>query len=370
MTADDVIAQYLAGRISPEVALARLVLAGVSSEEIPRRLDAECRRRTGASAGAWTPAFAEVTGIDQSSGSPREIANALARLVAERRDGIDHLERMVAAFGLAHDCAATTPDAALDQTRAAFDRAVGCSPEASVAAYSLGDPAILGCATAELLDWLAAERLIGPDRDVLDLGCGIGRVAAALAPHCRSVLGVDISPGMIAEARRRHALPNVRFVVTGGHDLSVVAQIASQRTDNKTVMPGPDPGINVAGSMKVADGRIKSGHDGVEGSQHPIGQPSFDLVLAVDSFPYLMQAGVAIAERHVADAARLLRQDGALVILNLSYRGDPTADREDAARWAGTYGFRLSRNRDAPFTLWDAAAFVLRRAQEEEPRTT
>lgn len=280
MCADDPIALCDAGRISPQVALARLVLAGVSPEEIVRRA------------------------------AP---ASALAQLLAEQREGIERLARMAAQSGLDHGLAADTPDAALARLRRAFDRAVACSPEASVAAYSLGDPAILDAATAELVDWLAAENLIGPDSNVLDLGCGIGRVAAALAPRCRAVLGVDLSPAMVAEAMRRHTAPNLRFALTNGRGL-----------------PEAEAG-------------------------------SFDLVLAVDSFPYLLQAGHAVADQHVAAAARLLRQGGALAILNLSYRGDLEADRADAERWAATYAFRLTRSGTTPFSLWDGTAFLLRR---------
>ena len=89
-----------------------------------------------------------------------------------------------------------------------FDRAVALSPEASVAAYSLGDAGVLDRATAELLAWLNEERLLGLEKDVLDLGCGIGRVALAIAPRARSVLGLDVSPGMIDEAQRRNAREN------------------------------------------------------------------------------------------------------------------------------------------------------------------
>ena len=78
----------------------------------------------------------------------------------------------------------------------------GTSPEASVALYSLGDPAILAAATEEIVAWLVAERLLPADADVLDLGCGIGRVGG-VAPRCRSVLGLDVSAGMVAEATRR-----------------------------------------------------------------------------------------------------------------------------------------------------------------------
>jgi len=197
---------------------------------------------------------------------------------------------------------------------AAFDRAVAVAPEASVAAYSLNDAAALAAATGEIAAWLAREGLVGPDRDVLDLGCGIGRVSAALAPLCRSVLGLDVSPNMVAEARRRHAgVPNLRFGTTPGTDLSA------------------------------------------------LGEASFDLVLAVDSFPYVVQAGAAVADRHLADTARVLRPGGALAVLNLSYRGDPEADRADAARWAAAGGWTLAVDGGAPFALWDGTAFLLRR---------
>ena len=195
-----------------------------------------------------------------------------------------------------------------------FDRAVAHSPEASVALYSLGDPVILAAATDEIVAWLEAQGLLRPGMDVLDLGCGFGRAAAVLAPRCRSVLGLDVSPGMVAEARRRHAaLANVRFAPTSGQSLAALPDAA------------------------------------------------FDLVLAIDSFPYIVQTGAATADLHAAGAARILRPGGALCILNLSYRDDPVQDRADAARWAGAHGFTLAVADLAPFRLWDGSAYVLRR---------
>lgn len=44
---------------------------------------------------------------------------------------------------------------------------------------------------------------------VADLGCGPGRLTGWLTAHGLEVVGVDLSPGMVAEARRRH--PAVRF---------------------------------------------------------------------------------------------------------------------------------------------------------------
>jgi SAM-dependent methyltransferase len=333
--ADDPIALCLAGRISPEVALARLALAGFSAEQIAARLET-CRPKATEDGMLDSPsplASEGDTATPQPAGTapltqpllPRAgeegnylavsgKADALSRVLSEHGANIARLHRLAMDSGLDHSAVLATAGAALAHLRAAFDRAVSASPEAAVAAYSLGDPAILEAATGELVDWLAEKDLTGSDRDVLDLGCGIGRVSAALAPRCRSVLGLDLSPSMIAEARRREGADNLRFEVTSGADLAGL----------------PDS--------------------------------AYDLVLAVDTFPYLMQAGLTIAERHVCDAARLLRPGGYLAVLNLSYGRGLEVDRADAARWAAAYGLALLENGGTPFRLWDGAAFLLRAA--------
>lgn len=58
----------------------------------------------------------------------------------------------------------------------------------------------------------------------IDFGCGVGRVTLPLARESASVLGVDVSPGMLAEAQRNAAdsgVQNVRFSseITGRFDL-------------------------------------------------------------------------------------------------------------------------------------------------------
>jgi hypothetical protein len=82
------------------------------------------------------------------------------------------------------------------------------------------------------------------------------------------------------------------------------------------------------------------------------------LVLAVDSFPYIVRLGPAVVARHVGGAAQALRPGGTLVVLNLSYKGDAAAE---ARGWAATHGLVLEVNGEQPFTLWDGRAYVLRR---------
>lgn len=60
-------------------------------------------------------------------------------------------------------------------------------------------------------------------RLALDFGCGIGRLSRALSKYYANVLGVDISPSMIAHARQLNAdLKHVRFVENARPDLAFV----------------------------------------------------------------------------------------------------------------------------------------------------
>jgi 2-polyprenyl-3-methyl-5-hydroxy-6-metoxy-1,4-benzoquinol methylase len=48
----------------------------------------------------------------------------------------------------------------------------------------------------------------------LDFGCGVGRITNALAPHFEKVIGLDIAPGMLAEAERvsaKYGFNNIEY---------------------------------------------------------------------------------------------------------------------------------------------------------------
>ena len=270
------------GAISPEVAMARLLFLGHSAASIGALLarDAGGDRAT-----------ERMRGLLESKRP--QLARLAAALAAEPGDGGGLLQSPsdVAAF---------------------FDRAVAVSAEASVALYSLADPAILAAATTEVVAWLRSQGWLGGD--VLDLGCGFGRIAAALADACRTVEAIDVSPAMIAEAVARHAnLPNVSFAVTSGLGLSHIARASK------------------------------------------------DLVIAVDSFPYVVGAGEQVARRHIADIGSILRPGGWCVILNLSYRGDDSQDERDLLDWTESTALSVACAAERPFTLWDGTAYTLKR---------
>ncbi|WP_084698475.1 class I SAM-dependent DNA methyltransferase [Muricoccus aerilatus] len=287
---NDPVGLCMAGVISPEVAVSRLLLGHVTGEGIAAMLE---QRRAEPPSLRW---------------------QALSTLVEARRPELERLLAEVVRAGSNHALPATDPLAGAAEIAGFFDRAVANSPEASVALYSLGDPAILATATAEILDWLNERALLREDADVLDLGCGIGRLAAALAPRARSVLGLDVSEGMLAEARARCApWPHVRLAHTTGQDLDGLAA------------------------------------------------HSLDLVLAVDSFPYVVRLGPTVVARHVEGAARALRPGGALVVLNLSYGRGVAADVAEAREWGTAHDLALDVAGERPFALWDGLAYVLRR---------
>jgi SAM-dependent methyltransferase len=268
---------YRSGEVSAEIALMRIVLAIGDAAAVVKWLE--------------TAGDAELL--------------HLARAQGDRLGGVASL----VAAGLTAERSGN-----IAAIRAQFDQAVTLAPEAAVALYSLGSAEILDRATAEIVARLRKWGLIGADIEVLDIGCGIGRIERALASEVRSITGIDVSPGMIAEARARcGGLANVAFACVDGSDLAAFAE------------------------------------------------RRFGLVLAVDAFPYLVAAGPGIAARHVADAAGLLDREGALAILNYSYRGDLEADRADIARLAAAHGFAIERNGTRDLSLWDGATFLLRR---------
>jgi SAM-dependent methyltransferase len=286
----------LRGELSPEMALMHLLIGTKDPERVAAvlsRLDEEMQ--------------ADPHRDERSA----QRLSRLAQLAGENKRGGEAVISILE-LNLDHGGTAPSPEEGIARWASLFDRAVRRNAEASVALYALGNPDLLRHATAEIVERMREWGLLGPDRALLEIGCGIGRFPQALAREASSVTGIDISAGMIETARRRCAgLANVRLVECSGRDLSLFED------------------------------------DG------------FDVVFAVDAFPYLVQSGMALAERHVREAARVLKAGGDLLILNFSYRGDLDMDRSDMARLAAESGFRVLRNGTHEFTLWDGAAFHL-----------
>jgi cyclopropane fatty-acyl-phospholipid synthase-like methyltransferase len=276
-----------AGALSPEVALMQMLIATEDVSMVERAL-------------ASLPPTAQ------------PVQAALARLIVDNRAGC---ERIAATLRSEQTLSseAQSVDERLRFQQSLFDQLVGQSEEASVALYSLGNPQILAAATDEIVALLDAHALLAQGARVLDLGCGIGRMELALSSRVARIEGIDLSPRMIAVARRRcAALDNVALHLGDGRDLS------------------------------------------------SFGARSFELVLAVDSFPYVVSAGAALVDVMFAEAARVLTPGGHFALLNYSYRDDLARDRDDVAVLSARHGFSPRLLGERPFSLWDGAVFLLR----------
>jgi len=77
--------------------------------------------------------------------------------------------------------------------------------------------ALMARATAFAIEPLLDAARVGPGLRVLEVGCGLGTLAAAAAARGATVVGSDLAAGMLAEARRRH--PQVEFVLADAEAL-------------------------------------------------------------------------------------------------------------------------------------------------------
>ena len=284
---DDVIDRYLRAEISAPIAIMNLLLLTWDSDQV---LEAIAARDddSAAMAALRDLAIAHVAGCE-----------TIAEMLQTELDDPEP---------------APSVEEGLARTRRLFDDSVSRSAEASVAMYSLGSPALLARATAEVVAVLEAWGVLDPARDALEIGCGIGRLLVPLAARLRSIVGLDVSPKMIEVCTARVAgLANVRVRETDGRDLRAIAS------------------------------------------------HSLDLVYSVDAFPYLVLSGRALVATHLQDIARVLRPGGQLVIFNYAYGRSREVDAAELAELARAAGLTVLRSDETPFQLWNAIGFLLQR---------
>jgi ubiquinone/menaquinone biosynthesis C-methylase UbiE len=114
---------------------------------------------------------------------------------------------------------------------------------------------------------------IDADDEILEIGCGVGRVGTALAPLCKRWIGADVSSNMLEHARDRlRSYDNVELVELNGWDLA------------------------------------------------PIDSESLDLVYSTVVFMHLDEWE---RHRYIAEAFRALRPGGRLYVDNFNLCSDP-----------------------------------------------
>ena len=86
------------------------------------------------------------------------------------------------------------------------------------------DEAELNRSGAATTQFLLDNVGIGPGDEVLEIGCGVGRVAKHIARQCARWTGADVSPNMLKFAAENcRDLGNVGFVELSGYDLKPIA---------------------------------------------------------------------------------------------------------------------------------------------------
>lgn len=194
----------------------------------------------------------------------------------------------------------------VDRWRAAFDAAARQSPALASALYALGDADMMRQATDEIVHQLKSWNVLPPSAFIVDLGCGSGRLLAALRGH--RAVGVDISHDMLRAAR-----PVSPMLVRGtGRDLAFL----------------PDASV--------------------------------DLVVAVDSFPYVVRAGSDVVAGLMREITRILRGRGALAVFNYAYGSGIDDERAALASAGESAGLRMAAAESGGFSTWDGRAFLLR----------
>jgi SAM-dependent methyltransferase len=82
------------------------------------------------------------------------------------------------------------------------------------------DEALVDATASDTLSYLRATVGVRGEDDVLEIGCGVGRVGRILSPLVRSWTGCDCSGKMLSHAADRlAAFPNAKNVEISGHDL-------------------------------------------------------------------------------------------------------------------------------------------------------
>lgn len=247
--------------------------------------------------------------IGRVEGDERERLQALAALWRETPCSFETIKAVIDAGSRA----AASNDDRIARCAAVFDDAATLSPAASVALYSLGREDLLNAATEEVVSYLQRECFFDHDSSILDFGCGTGRFTAALAPLASRLVGIDISQEMLGRAHER-----------------------CKERSNIALLRGFGRGLQF------------------------FGDESFNLALAVDVFPYLVEAGDDVLRANLDDLHRVLRIRGRLIIINFSYRGDEF-DRSELRLLAQAAGFRPRLSGVRPFRSWDGAVFELLR---------
>lgn len=221
----------------------------------------------------------------------------------------------------AHSLASLTGDirvahAAEDWVRMTFDR-FGAGFDRHLQALDYRVPDRIGAL-------LGRMRRPAADADILDLGCGTGLCGPGLRPFARSLVGVDLSPGMLRQARARTLYDELAegelvaylrssgrqwdvvtaadvFIYIGDLAPAITAMAAALRPGGRFICSiedaGPESGeAGPAGFVLDASGRYRhhAGHI------HRLAAAAGLVVRHDEAIPVRLERGVALPGRLIA----------------------------------------------------------------------
>jgi SAM-dependent methyltransferase len=192
---------------------------------------------------------------------------------------------------------------------------------------------------APLLELLDAR----PDEHVLDLGCGTGHQAAALAAAGAHVVGTDSDPAMLDVARHDH--PGLRFELADAQDPQALRHVAGETTYDAVLsnaamhwMPRQDDVIRGVAAVLRPGGRFVVEMGGAGNAARvtaAIRSARSDLGLD----PHVVSSWTFPTPGE--QAARLERHGFVVRLVQLVDRMTPLSDDATAADWARMFGAAL-----------------------------
>jgi ubiquinone/menaquinone biosynthesis C-methylase UbiE len=164
---------------------------------------------------SWLPWFATIAS-----------ALALAVTIAERLDVVWALAAVVALLGSSFvwgysvralkDISDWPPlsNWQRQEYAAVWDSLASSMNDAGAAAAGEANESRLRSSAAETVANLLDLASISAQDEVLEIGCGVGRIGREIAGHCKSWTGADISTNMLTHASARlQSLPNTRLLL-------------------------------------------------------------------------------------------------------------------------------------------------------------
>lgn len=182
----------------------------------------------------------------------------------------------------------------------------------------------LSYAVPDRIAALVPRHPAGPGLDILDAGCGTGLCGELLRPAARRLVGVDLSPGMLAKARAKGVYDDlVEADLTAFLEAAPASWDVIVAADVFIYIGDAEPALRAAGRALKPGGRLIASFENAgpdEGgpgySLHPSGRyrhsaPHIDAVLASaglrvvadEPVPVRLEMGVPIPGRIVAAAA-------------------------------------------------------------------